>query len=46
VKTKSDATEVRIVWSSRRGREIEHLGSERDEAGLETLKAAAGQLGT
>ena len=47
VKTKSDATAVRIVWSSPRGgREIEHLGSEHDEAELETLKAATGQLGT
>jgi hypothetical protein len=33
-----------IVWSSQRGsREIEHLGSVRDEAELETLRAAARQ---
>lgn len=38
------ATAVQIVYSSRRGsREIEHLGSAHDEAGLETLKAAARQ---
>ena len=44
VKTKSGATAVQIVWSSQRGsREIEHLGSAHDEAGLETLKAAARQ---
>jgi hypothetical protein len=44
VKTKSGATAVQIVYSSRRGsREIEHLGSAHDEAGLETLKAAARQ---
>jgi hypothetical protein len=42
VKTTSGATAVQVVWSSRRGsREIEHLGSAHDEAGLETLKAAA-----
>jgi hypothetical protein len=44
VKTKSGATAVQIVYSSRRGsREIEHLGSAHDEAELETLKAAARQ---
>jgi hypothetical protein len=31
VKTKSGATAVQVVWSSRRGsREIEHLGSAHD----------------
>ena len=44
VKTKSGATAVQIVWSSQRGsRRIEHLGSAHDDAGLETLKAAARQ---
>jgi Transposase DDE domain len=44
VKTKSGATAVQIVWSSQRGsRKIEHLGSAHDDAGLETLKAAARQ---
>jgi hypothetical protein len=44
VKTTSGATAVQVVWSSRRGsRKIEHLGSAHDEAGLETLKAAAQQ---
>jgi hypothetical protein len=44
VKTKSGATAVQIVWSSRRGaRNIEHLGSAHDDAELEALKAAAGQ---
>jgi hypothetical protein len=44
VKTKSGATAVQIVWSSQRGsRETEHLGSAHDDAGLETLKAAARQ---
>jgi hypothetical protein len=44
VKTKSGATAVQVVWSSRRGsREIEHIGSAHDEAELETLKAAAQQ---
>ncbi len=44
VKTKSGATAVQIVWSSRRGsRSIEHIGSGHDDAGLEALKAAAGQ---
>ena len=44
MKTKSGATAVQVVWSSRRGsREIEHLGSAHDEAELEALKAAARQ---
>jgi hypothetical protein len=44
VKTASGATAVQIVWSSRRGsRQIEHLGSARDEVQLEVLKAAAAQ---
>ena len=44
VKTKSGATAVQVVWSSQRGsREIEHLGSAHDEAGLEMLKAAGRQ---
>jgi hypothetical protein len=44
VRTKSGATAVQVVWSSRRGsREIEHLGSAHDEAELEMLKAAAQQ---
>ena len=44
VKTKSGATAVQVVWSSRRGsRSIEHIGSAHDEAELEALKAAAGQ---
>ena len=44
VKTSSGATAVQIVWSSRRGsRRIEHLGSARDDAELEALKAAATQ---
>jgi hypothetical protein len=44
VKTKSGATAVQIVWSSRRGaRNIEHIGSAHDDAELEVLKAAAGQ---
>jgi hypothetical protein len=44
VKTKSGATAVQIVYSSRRGsRDIEHIGSAHDEAELETLKAAARQ---
>ncbi|MBS2966339.1 IS1634 family transposase [Actinocrinis puniceicyclus] len=42
VKTASGARAVQIVRSSRRGsRDIEHLGSARDEAELEMLKAAA-----
>jgi hypothetical protein len=44
VKTSSGATAVQIVWSSRRGsRNIEHLGSAHDDAGLAALKAAAAQ---
>ncbi len=44
VKTTSGATAVQVVWSLRRGsREIEHLGSAHDEAGLEALKAGAQQ---
>ena len=44
VKTGSGATAVQIVYSSRRGsREIEHLGSAHDDAGVEVLKAAARQ---
>jgi hypothetical protein len=44
VKTKSGATAVQIVWSSRRGsRSIEHIGSAHDDHELEALKAAAGQ---
>ncbi|TVZ01810.1 IS1634 family transposase [Trebonia kvetii] len=42
VKTKSGATAVQIVWSSRRGsRSIEHIGSAHDDVELEALKAAA-----
>ena len=44
VKTKSGATAVQVVWSSRRGsRSIEHIGSAHDEPELEALKAAARQ---
>jgi Transposase DDE domain len=44
VRTKSGATAVQVVWSSRRGsRELEHLGSAHDDAELEALKAAAQQ---
>ena len=44
VKTASGATAVQIVHSSRRGsRDIEHVGSAHDEAGVELLKAAARQ---
>jgi hypothetical protein len=44
VKTKSGATAVQVVYSSRRGsREIEHIGSAHDEAELEALKVAARQ---
>jgi hypothetical protein len=44
VKTSSGATAVQIVHSSRRGsRNIEHLGSAHDDAGVEALKAAARQ---
>jgi hypothetical protein len=44
VKTGSGATAVQIVHSSRRGsRDIEHVGSARDGAELEVLKAVARQ---
>ena len=44
VKTSSGATAVQIVHSSHYGsRDIEHIGSAHDEAGLELLKAAARQ---
>lgn len=44
VKTSSAATAVQIVWSSRKGsRNIEHLGSAHDDAGIAALKAAAAQ---
>ena len=44
VKTSSGATAVQIVWSTRRGsRNIEHLGSAHDEAGVAVLKTAAAQ---
>jgi len=44
VKTASGATAVQIVYSFHRGsREIEHIGSAHDDAGLELLKAAARQ---
>ena len=44
VKTTSGATAVQIVHSSRRGsRDIEHIGSAHDDAGVELLKAAARQ---
>jgi hypothetical protein len=42
--TASGATAVQIVRSSRRGsRDIEHIGSAHDGAGVELLKAAARQ---
>ena len=42
MKTASGATAVQIVYSSHRGsRDIEHIGSAHDDAGLELLKAAA-----
>jgi len=42
VKTSSGATAVQIVYSSHRGsRQIEHLGSAHDGAGVELLKAMA-----
>ena len=42
VRTKSGATAVQIVWSSRRGsRSIEHVGSAHDAVELEALKTAA-----
>jgi hypothetical protein len=41
VNTASGATAVQIVYSShRRSRDIEHIGSAHDEAGLELLQAA------
>lgn len=44
VKTRSGATAVQIVWSSRRGsRRIEHVGSAHYTSELEALKAAARQ---
>jgi hypothetical protein len=44
VKTASGATAVQFVSSSRRGtRDIEHIGSAHDGAGLEVLKAVAWQ---
>jgi hypothetical protein len=44
VKTSSGATAVQIVYSYHHGsRQIEHLGSAHDEAGVELLKAAARQ---
>jgi hypothetical protein len=44
VRTSSGATAVQIVHSSHRGsRDIEHLGSAHDDAGVELLKAAARQ---
>jgi hypothetical protein len=44
VKTASGATAVQIVYSFHRGsRQIEHLGSAHDPAGVELLKAAARQ---
>ena len=45
VRTRSGATAVQIVYSSRRGsRDIGHVGSAHDEAELEALKAAARQM--
>lgn len=44
VNTASGATAVQIVHSSYRGsRDIEHIGSARDDAELELLKAVARQ---
>jgi Transposase DDE domain len=44
VKTASGAIAVQIVYSSRRGaRDIDHVGSARDDAGVEVLKAVARQ---
>jgi Transposase DDE domain len=44
VKTSSGATAVQIVYSYHRGsRQIEHIGSAHDDAGLELLKAVARQ---
>jgi hypothetical protein len=42
VKTAPSAAAAQIVYSSHRGsRDIEHIGSPHDDAGLELLKAAA-----
>jgi hypothetical protein len=42
VRTKSGATAVQIVWSSRRGaRSIEHVGSAHNTVELQALKTAA-----
>lgn len=39
VKTRTGATAVQIVWSSRRAlRRIEHLGSAHDDAEVETFE--------
>ena len=44
VKTSSGAVAVQIVYSFHRGsRQIEHIGSAHDGAGVELLKAAARQ---
>ena len=44
VRTASGATAVQIVWSSHQGsRDIEHLGSAHDDAGVEALRAVARQ---
>jgi hypothetical protein len=44
VRTSSGAIAVQIVYSSHRGsRQIEHIGSAHDDAGVELLKAAARQ---
>jgi|SRR5579859_441626 len=44
VRTSSGATAAQIVYKSRRGsRDIEHLGSARDEVELELLKTVARQ---
>jgi hypothetical protein len=44
VRTASGATAVQIVYSSHRGsRDIEHIGSAHDDAGLELLKTVARQ---
>jgi hypothetical protein len=44
VKTASRAVAAQVVWSSRRGsRNIERIGSARDDAEMDALKAAARQ---
>jgi len=44
VKTASGVTAVQSVYSSRHGpRDVEHIGSDHDDADLEVLKAAARQ---